>query len=84
MTDVAGHPVPVKGEIAVFRGVFPRNEATALEEHREDLLQPLHAKVRRLSEVGHFRPKAYAVPRSDVSGCHRGRRLGPRRTDRRA
>ncbi|MER7338933.1 hypothetical protein ABT403_13965 [Streptomyces sp. NPDC000075] len=48
-----------------YHGVFPREEVTALEEHREDLLQPLHAMVRRLSEVDHFRPKAYAV--------HRGR-----------
>ncbi|MEX2985683.1 hypothetical protein [Streptomyces sp. C36] len=44
-----------------FRSVFPRDEATELEEHREDLLQPLHALVRRLAEVDHFRPKTYAV-----------------------
>ncbi|MFD3942772.1 hypothetical protein [Streptomyces sp. NPDC058579] len=46
-----------------YRGVFPRGEVTDLEEHREDLLQPLHALVRRLAEVDHFRPKAYAVYR---------------------
>ncbi|MDF4254589.1 hypothetical protein [Streptomyces sp. WMMB303] len=44
-----------------YRGVFPRHEVTELAEHREDLLQPLHALVRRLAEVDHFRPKAYAV-----------------------
>ncbi|MYT11155.1 hypothetical protein YWIDRAFT_00333 [Streptomyces sp. SceaMP-e96] len=44
-----------------YRGVFPRDEVTELEEHHEDLLQPLHALVRRLAEVDHFRPKAYAV-----------------------
>ncbi|MCX5199355.1 hypothetical protein OOK31_36710 [Streptomyces sp. NBC_00249] len=44
-----------------YRGVFPRDEVTDLEEQREDLLQPLHALVRRLAEVDHFRPKAYAV-----------------------
>ncbi|MEU4270630.1 hypothetical protein [Streptomyces sp. NPDC026092] len=48
-----------------YYGVFPREEVTELEEHHEDLLQPLHALVRRLAEVDHFRPKAYAV--------HRGR-----------
>ncbi|MFJ3837519.1 hypothetical protein ACIPY6_18635 [Streptomyces sp. NPDC090054] len=44
-----------------YRGVFPRDEVTDLEEHQEDLLQPLLALVRRLAEVDHFRPKAYAV-----------------------
>ncbi|MEU8547743.1 hypothetical protein AB0C81_12210 [Streptomyces roseoverticillatus] len=44
-----------------YRGVFPRDEVTDLAEHREDLLQPLHALVRRLAEADHFRPKAYAV-----------------------
>ncbi|MER7955050.1 hypothetical protein [Streptomyces sp. NPDC096030] len=44
-----------------YRGVFPREEVTELEEQREDLLQPLHALVRRLAEVDHFRPKIYAV-----------------------
>ncbi|MEU9999309.1 hypothetical protein [Streptomyces sp. NPDC050848] len=48
-----------------YRGIFPRDEVTELDQHREDLLQPLHALVRRLAEVDHFRPKAYAV--------HRGR-----------
>ncbi|MEW2032365.1 hypothetical protein AB0901_17820 [Streptomyces roseifaciens] len=60
-----------------YRGVFPRGEVTELEEHREDLLQPLHVLVRRLAEVDHFRPRAYAVYRgrtypaaaeADVSG----------------
>ncbi|MFG2332756.1 hypothetical protein ACGFMM_24425 [Streptomyces sp. NPDC048604] len=46
-----------------YRGVFPRDEVTELEEHHEDLLQSLHALVRRLPEVGHFRPRAYAVYR---------------------
>ncbi|RPF30226.1 hypothetical protein EDD96_6820 [Streptomyces sp. Ag109_G2-6] len=44
-----------------YRGVFPRDEVAELEEHREDLLQPLHALMRRLAEVDHFSPKAYAV-----------------------
>ncbi|MFF4583607.1 hypothetical protein ACFY15_35375 [Streptomyces sp. NPDC001373] len=44
-----------------YGGVFPREEVTELEEHREDLLQPLHALVRRLAAADHFRPKAYAV-----------------------
>ncbi|MDA5285005.1 hypothetical protein [Streptomyces sp. Isolate_45] len=44
-----------------YCGVFPRDEVTELAEHREDLLQPLHDLVRRLAEVDHFRPKAYAV-----------------------
>lgn len=48
-----------------YRGVFARDEVTELAEHHEDLLQPLHALVRRLAEVDHFRPRAYAV--------HRGR-----------
>ncbi|GAA0350649.1 hypothetical protein GCM10010319_29460 [Streptomyces blastmyceticus] len=48
-----------------YRGVFPRDEVTELEQHREDLLQPLHVTVQRLAEVDHFRPKVYAV--------HRGR-----------
>ncbi|MEU5418403.1 hypothetical protein [Streptomyces sp. NPDC020667] len=48
-----------------YRGVFPRDEVTDLEQHREDLLQPLRALEQRLAEVDHFRPKTYAV--------HRGR-----------
>ncbi|MBB4892000.1 hypothetical protein FHS39_001000 [Streptomyces olivoverticillatus] len=48
-----------------YYGVFPRDEATELEQHHEDLLQPLHALVRRLAEADHFRPMTYAV--------HRGR-----------
>ncbi len=55
----------LKGRGIRYRGVFPRDEVTELAEHREDLLQPLHALVRRLAEADHFRPKAYAV--------HRGR-----------
>ncbi|PSJ29892.1 hypothetical protein B7P34_05145 [Streptosporangium nondiastaticum] len=48
-----------------YYGVFLRDEVTDLAEHHEDLLQPLHALVRRLDEADHFRPKTYAV--------HRGR-----------
>ncbi|MEU1375959.1 hypothetical protein ABZ442_20205 [Streptomyces triculaminicus] len=48
-----------------YRGVFPRTEVTELTLHREDLIQPLHALVRRLDEADHFRPRTYAV--------HRGR-----------
>ncbi|WP_058041256.1 hypothetical protein [Streptomyces roseifaciens] len=44
-----------------YYGVFPRNEVTELELHREDLIQPLHALVQRLDEFDHFRPKVYAV-----------------------
>ncbi|PSJ28467.1 hypothetical protein B7P34_12040 [Streptosporangium nondiastaticum] len=44
-----------------YYGVFPRDEVTELKMHRKDLIQPLHALVRRLDEVDHFRPKAYAV-----------------------
>ncbi|MEV6668672.1 hypothetical protein [Streptomyces sp. NPDC051162] len=44
-----------------YYGVFPRDEVTELEEHREDLLQPLHVMVQRLTEADHFRPKTYAV-----------------------
>ncbi|MFF4220878.1 hypothetical protein [Streptomyces nondiastaticus] len=55
----------LKGRGGRYRGVFPREEVTDLTEHREELLQPLHALVRRLDEVDHFRPKTYAV--------HRGR-----------
>ncbi|MEX2980998.1 hypothetical protein [Streptomyces sp. C36] len=55
----------LKRLVTDYYGVFPRDEVTDLEEHHEDLLQPLHARVRRLDEVDHFRPKAYAV--------HRGR-----------
>ncbi|MGW2599927.1 hypothetical protein [Streptomyces klenkii] len=51
----------LKRRVIRYRGVFPRQEATDLEQHHEDLLQPLHALVRRLAEVDHFRPKAYAV-----------------------
>ncbi|MEV4506411.1 hypothetical protein [Streptomyces klenkii] len=54
----------LKRRVIRYHGVFPRQEVTDLEEHREDLLQPLHALVRRLAEVDHFRPKAYAVHRS--------------------
>ncbi|MGW2014091.1 hypothetical protein [Streptomyces sp. NPDC001927] len=46
-----------------YFGVLPRDEVTQLEQHREDLLQPLHALVRRLAEVDHFRPQAYVVYR---------------------
>ncbi|WP_424890148.1 hypothetical protein [Streptomyces sp. XH2] len=53
----------LKRRVIGYRGVFPRDEVTDLEEHREDLLQPLHALVRRLAEADHFRPKAYAVYR---------------------
>ncbi|WP_058041435.1 hypothetical protein [Streptomyces roseifaciens] len=55
----------LKRRVIGYRGVFPRDEVTELEQHRKDLLQPRHALVRRLDEVDHFRPKAYAV--------HRGR-----------
>ncbi|MGW2486284.1 hypothetical protein ACWCV9_03555 [Streptomyces sp. NPDC001606] len=55
----------LKRRVVGYRGTFPRQEVTELAEHREDLLQPLRDLVRRLSEVDHFRPKAYAV--------HRGR-----------
>ncbi|MCQ8774796.1 hypothetical protein [Streptomyces telluris] len=55
----------LKRRVIGYRGVFPRDDVTELKLHREDLLQPLHALVRRLPEVDHFRPKAYAV--------HRGR-----------
>ncbi|CAM5449818.1 hypothetical protein [Streptomyces abikoensis] len=55
----------LKRKIIGYRGVFPRDEVTELEQHRKDLLQPRHALVRRLAEADHFRPKAYAV--------HRGR-----------
>ncbi|MEU6949690.1 hypothetical protein ABZ957_31335 [Streptomyces sp. NPDC046316] len=51
----------LKRRVIGYRGVFPRDEVTDLEEHREDLLQPLHALMRRLAEVDHFRPRAYAV-----------------------
>ncbi|RPF30143.1 hypothetical protein EDD96_6718 [Streptomyces sp. Ag109_G2-6] len=60
-----------------YRGTFPRDEVTELEEHREDLLQPLHALMRRLPEVDYYRPGTYAVYRghtypaaaeADVSG----------------
>ncbi|GHG60106.1 hypothetical protein [Streptomyces griseocarneus] len=53
----------LKREGIRYRRVFPRDEVTELEEHREDLLQPLHALVRRLAEVDHFHLKAYAVYR---------------------
>ncbi|MFI9311033.1 hypothetical protein [Streptomyces triculaminicus] len=55
----------LKRRVIGYRGVFPRNEVTELEQHREDLLQYRHALVRRLAEVDHFRPKTYAA--------HRGR-----------
>ncbi|UQX04547.1 hypothetical protein [Streptomyces sp. RerS4] len=51
----------LKRRVIGYRGVFPRHEVTELSEHREDLLRPLHDLVRRLTEVDHFRPKAYAV-----------------------
>ncbi len=44
-----------------YYGVFQRAEVTELELHREDLIQPLHALVRRLGEFDHFRPETYAV-----------------------
>ncbi|MFI9306655.1 hypothetical protein [Streptomyces triculaminicus] len=67
-----------------YRGVFPRDEVTELEQHREDRLQPRHALVRRLAEVDHFRPKGLrGPPRPDVSGRCQGRRLGPHRSDHR-
>ncbi|MGK5545453.1 hypothetical protein ACSNOH_12070 [Streptomyces sp. URMC 127] len=44
-----------------YYGDFPRDEVTELEMHREDLIQPLQALVRRLDEFDHFRPKAFAV-----------------------
>ncbi|MBF6047193.1 hypothetical protein GO001_18435 [Streptomyces sp. NRRL B-1677] len=51
----------LKRLVTDYYGVFPRDEVTELEEHREDLLKPLHALVRRLAEADHFRPKVYAV-----------------------
>ncbi|MEX2985655.1 hypothetical protein [Streptomyces sp. C36] len=55
----------LKRRVIGYRGIFPRDEATELEQHRKDRLQPRHILVRRLAEVDHFRPKTYAV--------HRGR-----------
>ncbi|MEU5430783.1 hypothetical protein AB0H73_34995 [Streptomyces olivoreticuli] len=55
----------LKRLVSDYHGVFPRDEVTDLEEHHEDLLQPLHDLVLRLDEADHFRPRAYAV--------HRGR-----------
>ncbi|GHE12079.1 hypothetical protein [Streptomyces alanosinicus] len=51
----------LKRRVIGYRGVFPRHEITELAEHREDLLQPLRALVRRLAEADHFRPQTYAV-----------------------
>jgi hypothetical protein len=53
----------LKRRVIGYRGVFPRNEVTELTEHREDLLGPLHALMRRLAEANHFRPGAYAIYR---------------------
>ncbi|WP_441248850.1 hypothetical protein [Kitasatospora sp. McL0602] len=55
----------LKRRVRGYRGEFPRGEVTELTEHREDLLGPLTALVRRLVEANHFRPETYAV--------HRGR-----------
>ncbi|MFD8141627.1 hypothetical protein [Streptomyces sp. NPDC059708] len=55
----------LKRLVSDYRGVFPRDEVSEMVQHHEDLLQPLHARVRRLAEVDHFRPRTYAV--------HRGR-----------
>ncbi|WP_037607342.1 hypothetical protein [Streptacidiphilus rugosus] len=51
----------LKRRVRGHRGVFPREEVTELTEHQEDLLGPLRVLVRRLAEVDHFRPQAYAV-----------------------
>ncbi|MEU8550916.1 hypothetical protein AB0C81_28700 [Streptomyces roseoverticillatus] len=51
----------LKRLVTDYYGRFPRDEVAELKLHREDLIQPLHALVRRLDEVDHFRPKAYAV-----------------------
>jgi hypothetical protein len=53
----------LKRRVRGHRGVFPREEVTELTEHQEDLLRPLRVLVRRLAEVDHFRPQAYAVVR---------------------
>ncbi|RKE18353.1 hypothetical protein [Streptomyces sp. TLI_171] len=51
----------LKRRIIGYRGAFPLDEVTDPTEHREDLLAPRLALVRRLAEADHFRPGAYAV-----------------------
>ncbi|MET9619027.1 hypothetical protein [Kitasatospora indigofera] len=53
----------LKRRVIGYRGDFPHDEVTELTEHREDLLGPLLALVRRLAEANHFRPETYAVHR---------------------
>ncbi|MFI2078679.1 hypothetical protein [Streptomyces triculaminicus] len=51
----------LKRRVIGYRGVFPRDEVTELEQHCKDLLQPRHALVQRLDEFDHFRPQTYAI-----------------------
>ncbi len=53
----------LKRRVIGYRGDFSLGEVTELTEHREDLLGPLLALVRRLAEANHFQPVAYAVHR---------------------
>jgi len=70
-TTVSGHYLGGDREFAErhlgrritgHRGTFPLAEATDPEEHREDLLGPLLALLRRLAEADHYRPATRTAP----------------------